>query len=205
MESVVDRILGLEWMMFDMVQGISGRSPCQDDEKTFLITRRSHFAILPEAVQQSYLEDLLEADARGHNLLTEKYAYMMEFASPEEFEKIKDYLPAVPDEKRLVVRDIVRCHLAQYEEVCKRYPHVASSGRPATADRDGEETVSIETYMTGELYTYSMRTLLLYTSFMEDAKTSGINVPMRMLEKQAFQQGFSSLDAFDTFLGSTSL
>ena len=76
-ENIVDR----EWSMFDRVRNEGGRASCQNDPATFRIMRTSQFMTWPEDLLRSYLADLEAADRVGRNLLTEKYAFMMEYIS----------------------------------------------------------------------------------------------------------------------------
>ena len=52
-----------------------------------------------------------------------------------------------------------------------------------------------ETYLAGELSTYSMRTLHLYMKHMQKQKEDGINMNRRILEKEVELYGYPSLEA----------
>ena len=79
---IIDRIIQLEWKQFDAVQNEGGRASCQDDFKTFEIMRKSQFLVWPAKVLESYEKDVLEAGKKGWNLISEKYARMIEFTNP---------------------------------------------------------------------------------------------------------------------------
>jgi hypothetical protein len=200
LKSKIDRIVGMEWHMFDKVNNVSGRAACQDDYETFDIMRRSQFEAWNEALVNSYLMDLLEAEAKGRNLLTEKYAYMMEYAAPDEFQKIKNMLPLLSAQKKLLVRKIVDEHLACRREVARRFPLTVGRGRPERSAQDHADFTSVETYLLGELSTYSQRTLEEYDRYMAYLRGSGQNMARMALESTAQKYGYKSLEALEEFL-----
>ena len=89
--------------MFQKTQNVGGRAWCQDDKVQFDANRRAQFEIWDEKTLQSYLHDLQEAESTGQNPVTLKYAYMMETTSPEEYALLKDRLPEISEEKRLLI------------------------------------------------------------------------------------------------------
>ena len=105
-DGLINRIIELEWDMFDKVTNTGGRAACQDDEWTFYVMRFSQFSALSEAMLQSYEQDLLQAQREGRNMVTEKYGYMMEYTDPAYFDKqLKPALPQVsPAKEELVDR-----------------------------------------------------------------------------------------------------
>ena len=56
-DGLINRIIELEWDMFDKVTNTGGRAACQDDEWTFYVMRFSQFSALSEAMLQSYKQD----------------------------------------------------------------------------------------------------------------------------------------------------
>ena len=194
MQALIDRIIGIEWDMFDKVQNQGGRASCQDNYPVFDTMRRSQFEAWNKEILESYLCDLEDAGEAGRNLAAEKYAYMMEYTAPGEYLKIRDSLPPLPDEKKKLVRRIVDKNLAAYDEAVKRYPLTVSRGRRKYT---GEETgffASIETYLLGELSACSERTLVLYERYMDELKGRGKNLPCMILENTAKKYGFASLE-----------
>ncbi|MDR0884812.1 MAG: DUF4125 family protein [Clostridiales Family XIII bacterium] len=200
MESNIDRIIGIEWVMFDKVQNIAGRASCQDDFDTFEIMRRSQFCVWSDELRDSYLADLLDAYANERNLVEEKYAYMMEYSSPEEFALIRNQLPPISLNKRPLIRQITEKHLAMYEAMLEAYPLVANQGRHIYSDQDAPDDISIETYMLGELATYSMHTLELYNQFMDEMGINGVNVPYKMIENTVKRYNIDSLETAEAQL-----
>ena len=170
-EKIAEDILEIvdhEYVMFDKVQNIGGRADCQDNRPTFYIMRSSQLSAWSEEMRRSYLQDLLEAEAAGRNLLTEKYAYMMEQTNPAEYAQIADRLPARSREKR---------------------------GRATHSGDDRAWATSFETYLRGELSTYSMKTLSLYEAHVESLRAAGTNMNRAILQKEVELYGYPSLEA----------
>ena len=94
-EALIKEIVQTEWAMFDRVSNAGGRAGCQDDWETFDIMRRSQFVVWDRVSLESYRNDLQQAEKQGRNLLTEKYAYMMQDTCPEEYQKIEKELPVL--------------------------------------------------------------------------------------------------------------
>ena len=92
-ERFIEAVVDIEWIQFQQVHNEGGRASCQDDRETFEIMRKSQFLAWTEEVLESYLQDLRDAWKEGWNLLTEKYARMMESTAPEEYERFREILP----------------------------------------------------------------------------------------------------------------
>ena len=110
-KELIDRIVDKEWKMFDLVRNEGGRASCQNDPATFRIMRSSQFMTWPQDLLQSYLADLEAAERAGRNLLTEKYAFMMESTAPLEFRRIRHMLPAHDKEVLEFIKEIVNIHV----------------------------------------------------------------------------------------------
>lgn len=79
------------------------------------------------------------------------------------------------------------------EELSRRFPYVLRRGRPIYSSADGPYVTSMETYLRGELATYSLRTLELYHENVLKQKSENINGPEMILDHMMRQQGFHSL------------
>ena len=174
-EDIIEEICEMEWEMFQNVSNIGGRAPCQDDKNSFEIMRSSQAKSWSEGVLASYHLDLLEAKKAGRNLMMEKYARMMESTSPAEFKKFKNALPPLSPEAYAVVEEIIRNYIEWEEEVAAKYPNIVKQGRPLRSTEDTQNATSLETYLRGELSTYSLRTLALYLDNILKQKEKGIN------------------------------
>lgn len=160
-DRAINRIVELEWDMFDRVSGYGGRAACQDEEWTFYVMRFSQFSAFSEVMLQSYTEDLLQAQREGRNIVTEKYGYMMEYTDPIYFERqLKPVLPQISAAKGELVDKIASLLLSFEKNFSERYPALCGKSRPLQGTEAGNTSFYI--YTLGELKTYSQRTLELY-------------------------------------------
>jgi hypothetical protein len=192
-DDLIEKIVDVEWKMFQKVPNVGGRASCQDDYKTFKINRYGQAMSWSESVLESYLEDLVNAENQGRNLLTEKYAHMMKSTSPEEYSRIVHLIPEMNLEVITIVDEIVNIVLSWEKEIKSKYPDVAKRGRPIYSNEDNRYTTSIETYLRGELLTYSLKTLKLYLENITKQKSENINGSEIALDYMMRQYGFSSI------------
>ena len=142
-DGLINRIIELEWDMFDKVTNTGGRAACQDDEWTFYVMRFSQFSALNEAMLQSYEQDLLQAQREGRNMVTEKYGYMMEYTDPAYFDKqLKPALPQVSPAKEELVDRIANLLLGFEKAFDARYPALYSEKPAFAGSRGGKCIVS---------------------------------------------------------------
>ena len=174
MNPIIEQIVEMEWEMFQNVRNTGGRAACQDDFETFDVMRKSQFLIWDLPLLESYWQDLQEGKAQGRNLVMEKYAYMMESTAPKEYEAIATGLPKISEEKQAMVEQIVAIQVGWREEFAEKYPHLSGQARIIHTSEDTLYDISFETYLRGELKTYSMQTLVLYgrriVAFVQEQK-----------------------------------
>ena len=174
MNPIIEQIVEMEWEMFQNVRNTGGRAACQDDFETFDVMRKSQFLIWDLPLLESYWQDLQEGKAQGRNLVMEKYAYMMESTAPKEYEAIATGLPKISEEKQAMVEQIVAFQVGWREEFAEKYPHLSGQARIIHTSEDTLYDISFETYLRGELKTYSMQTLVLYgrriVAFVQEQK-----------------------------------
>lgn len=174
MNPIIEQIVEMEWEMFQNVRNTGGRAACQDDFETFDVMRKSQFLIWDLPLLESYWQDLQEGKAQGKNLVMEKYAYMMESTAPKEYEAIATGLPKISEEKQAMVEQIVAIQVGWREEFAEKYPHLSGQARIIHTSEDTLYDISFETYLRGELKTYSMQTLVLYgrriVAFVQEQK-----------------------------------
>ena len=188
-------IVSKEWEMFQKVEGIGGRAGCQDQFPTFNIMRSSQFLAWDTGTLDCYLQDLNKARVSGRNLITEKYAYMMESTDPEYYrQKLQPHLPPVEQSKLLLIRRILELLILWDQEVSREFPKLSQRGRPLEAAADKSGITSVETYMGGELKTYSEETLRSLLNHLTAEKAQGGNVVRKILEFTTQQYGFASLE-----------
>lgn len=192
-DGLINDIVEREWAMFDEVENIGGRAGCQNDEWTFYAMRYSQHQAFSETTLNSYLGDLRRAKQEGRNLLTEKYAYMMEFTQPDYFDKnLRPYIPAVSPQKGELVDRIANLSIRFQQDFEKVYPAFARAGRPITGTEGGD--VSLHIYTIGELKTYSEATLASYLEDMRSSQREGENMAFRIHRSTAEFYGYSSLE-----------
>ena len=190
---LIENIIALEWEAFDKVDNEGGRADCQDDYETFYIMRKSQYLTWNIPLLQSFLKDLKAAKEAGWNMISEKYARMMESTCKEEYDKLKDRLPFVSEEKKAVAEQIVAIQVGFMEEFAKEFPKVAGNARVIHTSEDTFFRTSYETYLRGELLTYSDDTLKLYGQFIVSLARKKKNLAKMIMENTAHMYGYKDL------------
>lgn len=204
-ELLMAEIVKKEWEQFDKVVNTGGRAGCQDDWETFDIMRRSQFSIWSTEALQSYLDDLTQAEEKGRNLLSEKYAYMMQDTAPEEYKQIADRLPALSEEKKKLVTELTELQTRWMEVFHRTHPYFGGRGRAVRKTEAYPGDASVETYAMGELSTYSEKTLRLLNSCMETLQAEQEHPEILTMDYMARCYGYQSAeDAEQRFKQSSS-
>jgi len=199
-ENIIKEIIKIEWDMFINTSNIGGRASCQEDPKTFKIMRASQFAAFSVDVLKSYLKDLILAKKDGRNLVAEKYGLMMKVTHPQEYEKISHLLPTISKKKFNIINKIVKEILKWEIELSKKFPYITARGRPIYSSSDSHSKTSLETYLRGELSTYSSRTLILYLNNIRQQKLNNINASEITLVEIIKAYGYKSLEEANEIL-----
>lgn len=165
-EELAERIARLEFEAFDKVQNEGGRASCQNDWATFSIMRKSQYLTWDRIMLLQYLYDFQREYLRGHNLITEKYGRMMESTAPEKYEEIKGHFPVLTEEKKRIIEQICALQVQWMEEFAAAYPELADNARSIHTLEDSAFNTSYETYLRGELGTYSDKMLELYGRYI---------------------------------------
>lgn len=197
MENNVDliaQIVAQEWAMFNEVQNAGGRADCQNNPREFEIMRTAQLKTWSYDVQRSYLNDLTNAAYVGRNMLTEKYAFMMESTHPQEYAQIKQFLPEIQPEINAKIDEIVDINLDWQKEADEKYPNLRAKGRPLSSKEDTMYVTSFETYLRGELKTYSADTILTLHAYTLACLDKGYNMAIANLQNMMIQYGFASAE-----------
>lgn len=194
MNSLIEKITTLEWEQFQQVKDENGRASCQENWLEFHRFRTSQFLAWSPELLASYYEDCTQAIRDGRNLLTEKYARMMEHTAPESYFHIRDLLPPLTEKTKTLIAAIVRISINWAEEFSREYPVLSGNGRPIHTSEDGPYTTSIETYTRGELATYSDKTLRLYYDYVKQLQVQNRNLTKIIMEHTVHAYGYESLD-----------
>jgi hypothetical protein len=190
---IIDKIVQIEWNMFNAVNEGGPRASCQDDRVTFDGMRRAQFFAWSLDVCVSYLEDLDSAVKQGRNLINEKYIHMMRNSSPNQYEKLIQMIPAPAAVQIQLAQEISKMMLAQTAKLRESFPFVAGSGRPFLSEEDISGITSIETYQLGELLTYSTETLTLLKHHIIALEQMGQSLSKNILENTVRFYGYETL------------
>lgn len=193
-QELIAQIVAQEWAMFDEVQNQGGRADCQNNPKEFEIMRSSQLKTWSDEVLQSYLNDLITAGYAGRNLLTEKYAYMMEYTHPAEFQAIKQFLPEISPQVLVKINEIVDINLDWQQEADETYPNLRAKGRPLSSKEDTPYVTSFETYLRGELKTYSADTIMKLHAYTLACLEKHYNMAIANLQNMIIQFGYANLE-----------
>jgi hypothetical protein len=142
---------------------------------------------------ESYYHDLAVAERQGRNLMTEKYARMMESTAPLEYEEIKNLLVEIDSESQKYIEKIIPVFLEWEKELRLEYPYLSSISRPAFSSEDSLSTTSFETYLKAELSTYSSNTLQIYYNFIKRNAENNINLSRKIQSNIVAKYGYNSL------------
>lgn len=193
-KELIDEIVKLEWNAFDKVKNEGGRANCQDDWNTFSLMRKSQYMTWNEDMLKSYINDFDIANASGWNLITEKYGRMMETTTPEKYKELEPNLPIISQDKKAIMEEIIKIQVSWMEEFALKYPKAVLNARSIHTYEDTPFSTSYETYLRGELGTYSDNTLSLYGRFIVDLARNGENLGELTMTNTAFLYGYKSLD-----------
>lgn len=191
---IIDAIVKLEWEAFDLVKNEGGRADCQNDFGTFQIMRKSQYMAWEDEVLESFLNDLLSAKEIGRNLIEEKYARQMESTDLEAYQKISLYLPQIPEDNKMLMEGIIRIQVEWMEEFAEQYPKLAGNARSIHSSEDSRYNTSFETYLRGELSTYSDNTLYLYGRMIEKYCKENKNLTFCTMQNMVKLYGYTSLE-----------
>lgn len=192
---LVEEVIRREWDQFQRTENEGGRASCQGNWPMFHQMRASQFMTWPEDLLRSYLDDLDEANRVGRNLVTEKYARMMASTAPDEYrERIEPFIPRLSDERIARQERVIDVQVAWARDFRGRYPKLGAAMRVLTTAEDTLEDTSFETYLRGELGTYSDRTMALYEAMVENLQAAGRNLTEQTVANTVRLGGFADLE-----------
>lgn len=196
-EELAKNIAKLEFKTFDKVENEGGRASCQNNWPTFYVMRMSQYLTWNREMLIQYYYDFNRECNLGHNLITEKYGRMMESTDKEAWDKIKENFPEIDDEKKAVIEQIVSIQMQMMEEFAENHPSVADNARTLHTLDDRLYDTSYETYLRGEISTYSDKMLQLYGKYVVTALQNGENIALNTMTNTALLYGFKSLEDFE--------
>lgn len=193
---LVEKIARVEFEAFDKVKNEGGRAYCQNDWPTFSVMRKSQYLTWDRTMLMQYLYDFQREYKLGHNLITEKYGRMMESTAPEKYEELEKHFPEIPQEKKAVIEQIVALQMSMVEELAKEYPKVVANARNLHTYEDNVIDTSYETYLRGEISTYSDKMLQLYAGYVIRSVKNNVNIARETMENTAKLYGYQNLEEF---------
>lgn len=193
-QELVEDIAKLEFEAFDKVHNEGGRASCQNDWFTFSIMRKSQYQTWNRTMLLQYLYDFHREYSLGHNLIEEKYGRMMESTAPEKYAEIKDHFPELTEEKRNIIQQICGMQVGWMEEFAAEYPALADNARSIHTAEDNPFDTSYETYLRGELGTYSDKMLELYGRYIVGYARDGRNLAHDIMLNNVRMYGYGSLE-----------
>ncbi len=199
-KELAERIARVEFDAFDRVKNHGGRADCQDDWFTFSVMRKSQYFTWTKEMLMQYLYDFQRELALGHNLIEEKYGRMMESTAPGEYEKIKDHFPVLSPEKKQIIEEVVRMQVSWMEEFARQYPKLAGNARSIHTGEDHLYNTSYETYLRGEISTYSDKMLQLYAAYIVAYAKKGGNPAHDIMEQSVLLYGYKGLKEAEAVL-----
>lgn len=195
-QKLAEEITQLEWDQFQLTENEGGRANCQGNWPTFRIMRISQFLAWPLDLQESYKQDLERAHSDGGNLITEKYARMMESTAPEIFERtIKPYIKPILEPRKSAQEQIILTQVEWAADFRNCYPHLGLAMRVLKTSEDTAENTSFETYLRGELSTYSDATFAKYQRFVHNLRAENLNLTQMIIANTVHMYGYDSLEA----------
>lgn len=180
---LVDNILESELKMFLTVP-TRQKASCQEHPDAFRNTRKAQFLTWSEETLKSYLSDLKKAEKDGVNLMTQKYARM------------DNLIPNLKDNP--LIAKIVEIQYGWQIEMFERYPHLMGRGRTLSSAEDTAFQTSFETYLRGELETYSDETLASLHRDVSEKHEKGENMTVELYSHMVKGLGYTSLEEAET-------
>ena len=183
-----------EFEAFDKVQNEGGRASCQNNWPTFKIMRMSQYMTWTEDMLLQYLYEFKTNYENGRNMIQEKYARMMESTAPDAYARFADKLPPVSEDKKTVMEQIIGFQVKWMEEFATAYPNLAGNARAIHTSEDLPYDTSYETYLRGELGTYSDRMLEMYGRYIVEFAQNGKNVTYEIMKNTVRFYGYKDLE-----------
>lgn len=184
-----------EFEAFDKVQNEGGRASCQNNWTTFKVMRMSQYMTWTEDMLLQYLYEFKTNYEHGRNMVEEKYARMMESTAPEDYATFADQLPTLSKEKKAIMEQVIGLQVKWMEEFALAYPNLVEDARRIHTSEDLPDDTSYETYLRGELGTYSDRMLEMYGRYIVAHAQENKNVAREIMENTVHFYGYQSLDA----------
>ena len=198
-DPLLETVIRLEWDQFQRTDNEGGRAACQGNWPMFHEMRLSQFLTWTPALLASYENDLRHADRTGRNLVTEKYARMMASTAPDIYrERIEPYIPRLSEDRIARQERVIARQVAWARVFAERWPALGGAMRVLTTAQDTPEQTSFETYLRGELGTYSDATFVEYERLVDAIAAQGGNLTEQTVRNTVRLAGYAGLDEAQT-------
>ena len=178
-DEILKKIIDIELEMFIAVNSRQ-ESGCQKHPESFRLHRWVQFLPWSYEALLSYLNDLIRAKSEGQNLMTLKYARM------------ENLIPNI--NRNPLIDKIVSIQHNWQSEMFSKYPYFMRGARPLSSTVKTSMMTSFETYLRGELETYSDKTLSLLFADIEYMIDKGINMAEETYKALVRASGIKSLE-----------
>ena len=198
-DPLLETVIRLEWDQFQRTDNEGGRAACQGNWPMFHEMLLSQFLTWTPALLASYENDLRQAYRTGHNLVTEKYARMMASTAPDIYrERIEPYIPRLSEDRIARQERVIARQVAWARVFAERWPALGGAMRVLTTAQDTPEQTSFETYLRGELGTYSDATFVEYERLVDAIAAQGGNLTEQTVRNTVRLAGYAGLDEAQT-------
>lgn len=102
---------------------------------------------------------------------------------------------------RVKIDEIVDINLDWQREADEKYPNLRAKGRPLTSKEDTPYETSFETYLRGELKTYSQETILRLHAYTLACLEKHYNMAIANLQNMTAQYGYNSVEEANEKMG----
>lgn len=199
-EEMMEEIIKLEFEAFDKVENEGGRASCQDDWPFFYVMRKSQYMTWTDEMLEKLLNQWRDYKKIGWNMMTEKYGRMMQWTDSKAYKKIAKNFPERSEQTKAIIDQIAEIQVGWMSEFAEKYPKLANQARDITAKDDEAYNTSYETYLKGELMTYSDKLIALYGQFIVKLAKENKNLAYMTIENTAHMQGYDSLEQAEASL-----
>ena len=109
-------------------------------------------------------------------------------------------MPPITVRKNEVIESIIKVQVAWMEEFAAQFPKFAGNARSIRTKEDTPDNTSYETYLCGELGTYSDATLGLYGGFIISIAKKRQNLARMCMTNSARLYGYKNLGTLEESL-----
>lgn len=183
-----ENLIELEWSEYQQITNTS------DDKEDFFRLRRSQFALWSEEMIESRFWDLEHAEQEGHNLLVDKYSWILKYTDPEGFEKTKLDLFTEDVDKETLMNIITTIETEWADMFAKEYPNLSRFSCQLHSYEDRGQDLPFSACLWGELHTFSERTLEAYWDMVDYFARNEKNLISAMMKTMVKEYGYRSLE-----------